>query len=354
MTADHIEVRLRLYSEHLAAAEEALLALGALGTAHVSLAVGGDPLDAARYEDFRSSPIPPGTADQPGSRATPGPDGAPDRRAFATAGRVLLSGYFPPDPAPTEADVRAAVERSLPAGPGTGPTPKRPDLAIEVVARPAVDWIARTRARLRPERVTPHLWIAPPEAPAPVAPAAQLLITPGSAFGAGTHSTTRGCLQLLDDDRWYRTRSGAALDIGTGTGILALRARQHGYAPVYACDLDPQAAAVARDNAAGNRLRDRLHVLAGTVEALRPRQPYVLILANLFLLPILALLPRLAEELAAEGALILSGTVSDDRDQLVAGLLAAGLRPVTELHDDGWMTLGARAADARHGRQMGA
>jgi len=109
----------------------------------------------------------------------------------------------------------------------------------------AADWRDRWKTFHRPVKIGP-LWVGPPwEEPPPGLPA--VVIDPGRAFGTGAHATTLLCLELL-----ARQRPGPLLDLGCGSGVLALAAARLGHAPVLACDDDPDAVEVARENAARN------------------------------------------------------------------------------------------------------
>ena len=135
----------------------------------------------------------------------------------------------------------------------------------------APGWESAWRDFHRPVRVGP-LWVGPPWL-TPDPDALPVVVDPGQAFGTGAHATTRLCLELLVD----RKREGV-LDAGCGSGVLAIAAAVLGFAPVAACDREPEAVAAARRNAAANRVRidvSRADVLADDL----PRAP--LVLANI-------------------------------------------------------------------------
>ncbi len=245
--------------------------------------------------------------------------------ASAIEGEVPVVGYFRPGDAPGVPQVRACY-RQLAAG-------VRSDPRIDVESKPWRDWARESRAAFRPFPVTDSLTIAPPwERPARPQ-GDHLIIHPGSAFGLGTHATTRGCLELITPG------SGPALDVGTGTGILALRALQCGYEPVIAFDHDPDAVTAARDNAHWNRLGRRLHLFVGEAGALRPARPFSLIVANLFLNPLVSLAATLSEHLTPGGELILSGIRCDDISELQNAFATYGLRAVEQRGDADWAAL---------------
>jgi len=122
-----------------------------------------------------------------------------------------------------------------------------PEVAGEWSEEPVADgWEDGWRAFHTGRTVAGRVWVGPPwEEPPPGLPA--VVIDPGRAFGTGAHATTLLCLELL-----ARQRPGPLLDLGCGSGVLALAAARLGHAPVLACDDDPDAVEVARENAARN------------------------------------------------------------------------------------------------------
>jgi ribosomal protein L11 methyltransferase len=139
------------------------------------------------------------------------------------------------------------------------------------------------------------LWIGPPWEDAP-ADAVPVVIDPGRAFGTGAHATTRLCLELL-----LETRRGALLDVGCGSGVLAIAAARVGFAPVLAVDHDPQAVEATLANAAANGVT----IEARRADALRDAHPVAdVVVANVALEPVEAFAPRLnAPVLIASGYL---------------------------------------------------
>jgi ribosomal protein L11 methyltransferase len=168
-----------------------------------------------------------------------------------------------------------------------------------------------------------------------------LVLNPGSAFGLGTHPTTRACLALTPPPPVGRP-TAAALDVGTGTGILALWAAQLGDQPVDACDLDAEAARAAGENLRLNGREDRIALLAGGTAALRPGRRYALILANLLLGPLRELAEDLAGRLAPGGCVVAAGIRPEDACELAAAYEAHGLRVEAEQTLDEWAALRLR------------
>ncbi len=166
-----------------------------------------------------------------------------------------------------------------------------------------------------------------------------LTLDPGMAFGTGLHPTTRMCLELLEQRMQPATR---VLDVGTGSGILTLAAAKMGAASVYAIDNSSVAVESAIANAAMNDLTDRVQVVLGVLdemEAARMAGQYDLVLANIIAHIIGSIAPQLAQVLAPEGLLIVSGIIEARRQDAEGPLLAAGLELVEECHIDDWFAL---------------
>ncbi len=139
------------------------------------------------------------------------------------------------------------------------------------------------------------LWLGPPWE-RPPDPSRAVVIDPGRAFGTGSHPTTRLCVELL-----ARTPSGSLLDVGCGSGVLAIAASRLGFAPVLAIDVDPVAVETTRANAAANGVE----LDARVVDALSGRLPAAdVAVANVLLAPVEAILARLnASEAITSGYL---------------------------------------------------
>ncbi len=162
-----------------------------------------------------------------------------------------------------------------------------------------------------------------------------ITLDPGMAFGTGLHPTTRGCLRSLQA---IEPMPATVLDVGIGSGILALAALRLGAERAVGIDTDPLAIEATLANAERNGLASRVVAIAGTLPA-RPDRTYPLVLANLVAAVLVELAPRLAAHLASPGILLASGIIEPKADAVLAAMDDAGLA-VTSRHDDGeWVTL---------------
>ncbi len=173
-------------------------------------------------------------------------------------------------------------------------------------------------------------WIE--EAPPPGA--AEVVLDPGMAFGTGTHPTTALCLRAVGER--LEVRPGASLlDVGTGSGLLAIAARKLGAGRVVAVDNDPVAVEVARRNAA----RNAVAVEVGRAPPSRVRGPFDLVVANILANTLVALAPGLARQVAPGGRLLLAGLLAGQEDEVRRAFLARGLSAEGERRDGEWVLL---------------
>jgi ribosomal protein L11 methyltransferase len=258
-----------------------------------------------------------------------------------TDGRWNVEAFFagPPD----EAEVRACVEQA--AGPA-GAT-----LAFDRVE--ARDWIATSLAGLKPVlagRFTVH---GAHDRRTVATNRIGIEIEAALAFGTGHHGTTRGCLLALDDILKrqkpatptlprQRGRERRVLDIGTGTGVLAIAAAKALRRPVLASDIDKEAVTIARANARLNGAApwvECLHATGLTAHRIRTRAPFDLVFANILLPPLKRLAFPLARLLAPNARVILSGLLATQENAALAAYRAHGLRLKRRIPLDEWVTL---------------
>ena len=166
------------------------------------------------------------------------------------------------------------------------------------------------------------------------------------AFGTGHHGTTRGCLLLLDEVlKAHRPRR--VLDLGTGTGVLAIAAARALQIKVLASDIDPLAAQVAGDNARLNGTGDLVETICATgfsAPQFADRGPFDLVLANILANPLRQMATPMARHLAPSALLILSGLLPYQAGGVIAAYRARGLVLVRHLQIAGWSSLLLRNA----------
>ena len=232
------------------------------------------------------------------------------------------------------------------------------DFVYQGPAWRAVQKPVRVGARLL---VLPFLGTEPPPTDTSLGPdAVPLYIEPGMAFGTASHPTTRMCLELVE----HHVRAGSTvLDVGCGTGILAIAAAKLGAGRVQAIDIDSGAIQVARRNLAHNKVTGTVTLAQGSIDVLNARDPlrqldarngssdagprptggpFDLILANLLTGVIVELLQAgLPQLLGREGVLIASGIRSSELESARAAILAARLHPDQVLDQDGWCAVAA-------------
>src|SRR5262245_52457935 len=219
-------------------------------------------------------------------------------------------------PAPAARGVADALVRALGAQAVTGPERVEP-----------VDWSEAWKIGLRPIEVSERLRIRTSFETTPArAGQRDLVIDPGQAFGTGGHESTRLALAWIDALRGELARPPGILDVGTGSGVLALAALALGAPCALGCDLDPLATAAARANARANPLGGRLDVFTGSLAALSPRARFAGIAANLLSRELDPLFEPLAAHLRPQGWLVISGLLEAERDRWRARGERAGLR----------------------------
>ena len=167
-----------------------------------------------------------------------------------------------------------------------------------------------------------------------------LTIDPGLAFGTGTHPTTRMCLDMLADYA-PQYQGGDLLDAGCGSGILSLAALRLGLRTAVGVDVDPQAVVVAIDNAATNDLQKQVQFISGWCDA--AAGPFDMIVANIFLGPLVEMMQTLRRRLRPGGTLIACGIIAPQEATLTASLKTAGLGVCSRMLTDGWIALAAQS-----------
>ncbi len=197
------------------------------------------------------------------------------------------------------------------------------DVDLDVAAQND-DWRDAMRRIHVPVEIAGRLRLRPPWVPA-ADDVPEVVIDPGMAFGTGQHATTRGCLELLID-----VPVGRVLDVGCGSGVLAISARKLGYDPVFAVDHDPLAVEATARNAEVNDVVVTTSTVDATTVALPPAD---IVLANITRMHVRQVAGRLA---ATPRVAILSGFVEADIVNATEPWVALGLRIDRVISADGW------------------
>ncbi len=209
---------------------------------------------------------------------------------------------------------------------------------------PEVDWSIAWRAGLEAIEISPRLVVRPPFASFPARPGqACIVIEPGQAFGTGGHNSTRLALELLEALGKDRVDGARALDVGCGSGVLALAALVLGARAAVGFDLDPLAAQAAAANARANGRDGQFQVFVGPVEAIMGPL-FDLVLVNLLRTELLPLAGDLARLTRAGGTLIASGLLASERAEVCACFGASkfrvdGARTSTDSRGESWLGL---------------
>jgi len=201
------------------------------------------------------------------------------------------------------------------------------------------DWLAEWKKDWQPVQVgrfiiaPPWLETVPPASAGGSSEAPIVIhINPGMAFGTGTHETTRLCLKAIE--KYFR--GGSFLDVGTGTGILTIAtAKRFPEARVEACDIDPEAIAIAKENARSNNVGDQINFRVGSVDNETPSAD--LVCANLTAPVIVELLPLLLG--VSCGRLILSGILDSQIEMVQSLLLELGAADLEFNSDGEWFSI---------------
>ena len=203
------------------------------------------------------------------------------------------------------------------------------------------DWVAETQRQFTPFVIDRRLWVGPHWVNPPAVFDHQgivIRLDPGMAFGTGSHATTQLCLEQLIGTLDCHPDRQRVLDMGCGSGILAIAAAKLGATDVHAIDIDPIAVATARENALANQV----NIHASSAET-QPGRAYDIVLANILSQPLKVLAPMLTRLTRPSGSLLLSGILARQADEIlqVYRPLCQHLGPITVLHErEGWVCIG--------------
>lgn len=259
--------------------------------------------------------------------------GAPGIETSAHGAAIEITAHFP-GRAPLE-----RIERFCDLLPEIFPGLGRPQLRTRRVQ--GEDWAENWKAHFPPLAIGERLYVHPPWCRDVPATRLGIEIDPGMAFGTGHHPSTRGCLRLLEIALRERA-SSRVLDVGTGSGILAIAAAKLGGEEIWAIDVDGEACRIAAENAERNEVRLRIAAGLDAVPG-----SFDVIVANLFAAQLVSLAPKLAALLHPGGLAIGSGILWEEAAKVEAAWRAAGLEPRAEQTEEDWTTVGFVRTAAR-------
>jgi ribosomal protein L11 methyltransferase len=249
--------------------------------------------------------------------------------------RLILKAYLPTDDA-LEA-TRARLESALGHMAMLYPMPQPVYTPVS-----ATDWSEAWKAHYHPVRIGRRLLVKPRWIDLVPQPDDLVLsLDPGMAFGTGTHPTTQLCLEALEDQV---TPGMSVLDLGCGSGILAIAAAKLGASTVLAIDNDPIAVTTARENAQSNGVSGTITIAEGSLaDLLAAEQSFDLIVVNILAPVIIAMAHTgLAQTVLPGGRAIFSGIIEEQAADVAGALRAAGLTPIQQRQMGDWVAIEAQ------------
>ncbi len=231
-----------------------------------------------------------------------------------------------------DADARTAIETGLWH---LGRILPLPEATVRELAE--ANWAEAWKAHWTAQPVGPFLitptWLDPESTDPDRLP---LRLDPGTAFGTGQHPTTRLCLEAVAE-AVAEAPNARVLDVGTGSGILAIGARLLGAREVLGVDIDPRAAETAAANAAANGVP--FPTRAGSLDVVETEPPFDIVLANLLAPIVIELAPGMAARTRTGGLLIASGVLDTQVDEVTAALRTAGFGEAEVRSDGDWVAI---------------
>jgi ribosomal protein L11 methyltransferase len=204
------------------------------------------------------------------------------------------------------------------------------------------DWVRLTQSQFEPIHIGKNIWVVPSWHDAPDPNGLVLELDPGLAFGTGNHPTTRLCMEWLEA---HAPCALSVLDYGCGSGILAIVAKKLGGNQVVGVDIDPQAIESARDNSERNHCEIDYYLPEEFANASHSAL-FDIVVANILSIPLQLMAPMLSGLVAPGGALVLSGILERQADDIVA-TYAPFLQLTQWAERDGWVVLSGRLVEQR-------
>ncbi|WP_313612662.1 50S ribosomal protein L11 methyltransferase [Agrobacterium sp.] len=219
-----------------------------------------------------------------------------------------------------------------------------PHLSVAREVIPDIDWIAKSLEGLKPVRAGRFLVHGSHDRDKVRVNDLSIEIEAGQAFGTGHHGTTAGCLEMIESVVRARTVRNA-LDLGTGSGVLAIAVAKMRRIPVLATDIDPIAVGVAKENVRLNGIAQGMTLETAPgfhSDAFAKHGPFDLIIANILARPLIKMAPQLVAHLAPGGSVILSGILASQRWKVLAAYNGEHLSHVRTIWRNGWVTIHLR------------
>lgn len=199
------------------------------------------------------------------------------------------------------------------------------------------DWVRLTQSQFEPIHIGKNIWVVPSWHEAPDPNGLILELDPGLAFGTGSHPTTRLCMEWLEA---HPPQELSVLDYGCGSGILAMVAKKLGASGVIGIDIDPQAIESAQYNSERNHCQIDYY-LPGQFPDSTAKSLFDIVVANILSSPLKLMAPMLAGRVAPGGALVLSGILVQQAEE-VAAAYAPFIKMTVWAERDGWVALSGR------------
>ncbi|MCA3718519.1 MAG: 50S ribosomal protein L11 methyltransferase [Brevundimonas sp.] len=213
------------------------------------------------------------------------------------------------------------------------------DLVVTTEELVDADWLAMSLSGLPPVRAGRFFVYGAHDRGRAPASTVNLRIEAGAAFGTGHHGTTTGCLMAYDD-LLKRERFDRVLDVGCGTGVLAIAAARTGSRVAVGTDIDPVSVRIANENASLNRAKCRFFHASGLDDRrIRAEAPYDLVFANILAPPLVALSQDIKLALRIGGVAVLSGLLRTQERRVTAAYLSRGFRLENRIRRDAWSAL---------------
>ena len=245
-----------------------------------------------------------------------------------------VQGFFPTDTSRSVLieGVTQHLRELFPFFPNLG----QPELQITEVS--SASWADQWRGHFPPLAIGQRFLVLPPwEIPSKVTDRILLVINPSMAFGTGHHATTQGCLEAIEALSSEHGPPPVALDLGTGSGILAIALAKLGTPTVWATDIDPIALEEAQKNGEANHVAEIIHLSETPADQFS--SPVPLLVANLFSITLVSLAPHLERLVQSGGYAILSGILVDQEPDILTTYVLPQWRLVQRYPHEGWVTL---------------